>query len=139
MRWRSRPACTRAWQGFFQDFDILISPTVTISPRPWSELYPSEIDGQPTRTYFHWLALAYAVTNVGHPAISIPAGRDEHGMPFGIQIVGPRGGDALVLSVARALETVFAGNAELAPPRVDISMLEKAPPISAMPGFRAAD
>ncbi len=129
----------RAWQGFFQDFDILISPTVTISPRPWSELYPSEIDGQPTRTYFHWLALAYAVTNVGHPAISIPAGRDENGMPFGIQIVGPRGGDALVLSVARALETVFAGNAELAPPRVDISMLEKAPPISAMPGFRAAD
>lgn len=129
----------RAWQRFFEDFDILITPSVTISPRPWSELYPAEIDGEATRTYFHWLALAYAVTNVGHPAISIPAGRDESGMPFGLQVVGPRGGDALVLSVARALESLFAADPELAQPRVDIDALAKAPPISTMPGFRAPD
>jgi len=82
---------------------------VTLSPRPWTELFPSEIDGKPTRTYFHWLAAAYAVTIVGHPAISLPVGLDRNGMPFGLQIVGPRGGDAKVLAVAAALEAGALG------------------------------
>jgi len=66
-------------------------PSITISPRPWTELYPAQIDGKPTRTYFHWLALAYAATLPGHPALSLPVGLDHSGMPFGLQIVGPRG------------------------------------------------
>jgi Asp-tRNA(Asn)/Glu-tRNA(Gln) amidotransferase A subunit family amidase len=52
----------RRWQSFFQDWDVILTPSITISPRPWRELYPAEIDGRKTRTYFHWLALAYAVT-----------------------------------------------------------------------------
>ncbi|MBC7801719.1 MAG: amidase, partial [Gemmatimonadaceae bacterium] len=97
-------AIYRRWQAFFELYDVILSPAVTISPRPWSELFPAAIDGRPTRTYFHWLALAYAVTVVGHPAVSLPVGRDRHGMPFGLQIVGRRGGDAQVLAVAAALE-----------------------------------
>ncbi len=126
----------RGWQGFFQNHDILISPAITISPRPWTELYPAEIDGQPTRTYFHWLSLAYAVTLVGHPAISLPLGVDEAGMPFGLQIVGPRGGDALVMAVAAAIEAAVAGDASLARPVPDIAALKSAPPISGMPQFK---
>ncbi len=126
----------RLWQGFFAKHDIIISPAITISPRDWRELYPAEIDDQPTRTYYHWLALAYAVTLVGHPAISIPLGRDGAGMPFGLQIVGPRGGDALVLAVAAAIEAAVAGDAELARPVPDIAALAKAGPISAMPEFK---
>lgn len=76
------------WQRFFENHDVILSPAVTLSPRPWTELFPSEIDGKPTRTYFHWLAAAYAVTIVGHPAISLPVGLDRNGMPFGLQIVG---------------------------------------------------
>ena len=91
----------RAFAAFFTRYDVLVSPAITLSPRPWSELYPAEIDGAPTRSYFHWLALAYAVTLAGHPALSLPLGRDEAGMPFGLQIVGPRGGDALVLGSRR--------------------------------------
>ncbi|NKE46993.1 amidase [Roseomonas frigidaquae] len=126
----------RGWQGFFQNHDILISPAITISPRPWTELYPAEIDGQPTRTYFHWLSLAYAVTLVGHPAISLPLGVDEAGLPFGLQIVGPRGGDALVMAVAVAIEAAVAGDASLARPVPDITALKAAPPISGMQHFR---
>ncbi|MGG5808204.1 amidase [Falsiroseomonas sp. CW058] len=129
----------RNWQGFFASHDIILSPAITISPRPWSELYPAEIDGTPTRTYFHWLALAYAVTLVGHPAISIPLGLDRAGMPFGLQIVGPRGGDALVLAVATAIERAVAGDARLARPVPDLARLKAAPPISAMPGFKTWD
>ena len=125
----------RRWQSFFRDYDVIITPTITISPRPWSELYPAEIDGVPTRTYFHWLSLAYAVTLPGHPAVSLPVGLDHNGMPFGLQIVGPRGGDAFVLAVAAALETALAGDQRTARPLPDIAKLKAAAPISSMPNF----
>lgn len=127
------------WQKFFQRFDVIVSPAVTISPRPWRELYPATIDGQPTRTYFHWLALAYAVTVVGHPAISLPVGVDNAGMPFGLQIVGPRGGDAQVLAVAAALESLLGAARETARPVPDVASLAKARPLRESEGFIGFD
>jgi len=125
----------RRWLRFFDDFDVILSPSVTISPRPWSELFPASIDGAPTRTYFHWLALAYAVTTVGHPAISLPVGLDRNGMPFGLQIVGRRGGDAQVLAVAAALERLLAEDPRTARPVPNIAALVAAPPLREAPGF----
>ncbi len=127
------------WQAFFETHDVVITPSITISPRAWSELYPAEIDGKPTKTYFHWLALAYAPTTVGHPALSLPVGLDRHGMPFGLQIVGRRGGDAQVLAVAAALESLLSGDPRTARPVPDIEKLRAAAPISGMPGFLGFD
>ena len=123
------------WQAFFAVHDVLITPSITISPRPWTELAPTEIDGVQTRSYFHWLALAYAVTLAGHPAISLPVGLDRHGLPFGLQIVGPRGGDAYVLGVAAALEAALAGDARTARPVPDLARLRAAGRVADMPGF----
>ena len=125
----------RRWVRFFDDFDIILSPAVTISPRPWSELFPADIDGKPTRTYFHWLALAYAVSTVGHPAASLPVGLDRSGMPFGLQIVGRRGGDAQVLAAAAALEHLLAEDPRTARPVPDIAALAAAAPLRDAPGF----
>jgi Asp-tRNA(Asn)/Glu-tRNA(Gln) amidotransferase A subunit family amidase len=135
----AQTAIYRRWQSFFERFDVILTPAITISPRSWRELYPAEIDGQKTRTYFHWLAMAYAVTIVGHPAVSLPVGLDRNGMPFGLQIVGPRGGDAKVLRVAAALEALLAGDPRTARPVPDIEALAKAPPISGMEGFLGFD
>jgi Asp-tRNA(Asn)/Glu-tRNA(Gln) amidotransferase A subunit family amidase len=129
----------RSWQAFFQHHDVILTPSITISPRSWRELFPAEIDGKPTRTYFHWLALAYAVTLPGHPAVSLPVGVDRNGMPFGLQIVGPRGGDAMVLAVAQALETLLAGDVRTARPVPDLSKLRAAPPICEAEGFLGFD
>jgi len=123
------------WQKFFERYDLLITPSVTIQPRAWSELYPSEIDGKPTRSYYHWLALAYAVTVVGHPAISLPLGTDAGGMPFGIQIIGKRHGDAKLLAAGLALEFFCASEPDLAPPVPDIATLATAPALRDAPGF----
>ncbi len=123
------------WQEFFRDFDVILTPAITISPRPWTELFPKEIDGKPTRTYVHWLSMAYAVTVVGHPAVSLPVGRDRAGMPFGLQIVGPRGGDSRVLQVAAALEAALANDPRTRRPVPDIAALKAATPISEMPHF----
>jgi amidase len=113
----------RRVQRFFEEFDVLISPTVPISPFPWEQLYLSEMNGAPLRTYFHWLALTYGITLTGHPAISIPCGVDERGMPFGLQIVGPHKGDRFVLGVAHALEQALARHPELSRPVPNLDTL----------------
>ena len=125
----------RNYLGFFDQHDVLITPAICCSPRDWRELYPAEIDGKPTRTYFHWLSLAYYVTITGHPALCLPMGKDSRGMPFGLQIVGPRGGDALVLGVAHAIEQACLGDALLARPKPDLKALRAAKPISQMDEF----
>jgi amidase len=127
------------WQAFFKNHDVILTPSVTISPRSWRELYPKEIDGRPARTYFHWLALAYAVTLPGHPAVSLPVGLDRNGMPFGLQIVGPRGGDAQVLAAAHALEALLAGDPRTARPVPSLTKLLAAPPIRDAEGFLGFD
>jgi Asp-tRNA(Asn)/Glu-tRNA(Gln) amidotransferase A subunit family amidase len=131
----AQTAIYRRWQAFFENHDVIITPSITISPRPWTEIHPAEIDGRATRSYFHWLAMAYAVSLVGHPAVSLPVGVDQAGMPFGLQIVGPRGGDAVVLRVAAALETLLAADPATARPKPDLNALRAAPPISAAPHF----
>nr|WP_294507491.1 amidase family protein [uncultured Rhodopila sp.] len=132
-------AIYRRWQTFFERFDVILTPSITISPRSWRELYPAQIDGQPTGSYYQWLALAYAVTVAGHPAVSLPVGLDRNGMPFGLQIVGPRGGDALVLRVAAELEASLGVDARTARPVPDIAALKAAPAISSMEGFLGFD
>ena len=132
-------ALSRRWHDFFTRYDILLAPTCTISPRPWRELYPAEIDGKATKSYFHWLALAYAVTLAGHPSLSLPVGLDRNGMPFGVQVIGPRGGDMLVLAVAAALEGLLAHDVSTARPKPDIVKLKAASPIAEMDSFRAFD
>ena len=57
--------------------------------------------GLPTEVY------NTAVQNVtGHPAISLPAGRCDNGVPFGLQLTGPRFRDAMLLDLAQAWERV---------------------------------
>ncbi|MBN9887072.1 amidase [Salipiger abyssi] len=129
----------RAWQAFFETTDYLISPAVCISPRNWHELYPTEIDGVATKSYYHWLAMAYASTIPGHPSITIPCGRDTNNMPFGLQIVGKRHDDLGVLAVAAELEAVIAGLSDLAPRGPDIAALAAAPRLSEAPGFLTFD
>ena len=135
----AQTALYRRWQTFFAETDVLLTPAITVSPRPWRELYPREIDGVATRSYFHWLGLAYSATLAGHPALSLPMGLDAKGMPFGLQVIGPRGGDALVLAVAAAIEAAVAGDAALARPLPDLDALRRASPISATEGFLGFD
>lgn len=109
-------------------YDLIISPTVPVSPFPWTQLYAAEVDGQTMKNYYHWLALTYVVTMSTNPAISIPCGRDEHGMPFGLQITGKLYGDGRVMAAAHALEQAFDSNPELKRPTPDLSKLLEARP-----------
>jgi Asp-tRNA(Asn)/Glu-tRNA(Gln) amidotransferase A subunit family amidase len=125
----------RDWQVFFETTDFVLCPAVTISPRDWHEAYPREIDGVTTKSYYHWLAMAYASTLAGHPAITIPVGRDSLGMPFGLQIVGRRFDDLHLLQIAAEIEALLADDPEFGKPAVDLDALATAPRLADRPGF----
>lgn len=97
----------RSAVAFFNDHDLLITPTCGVSPWPKHEIYPKRVAGRETPNYFDWVRMTYAVTLLNHPAISIPCGVDERGLPFGLQLVAPRGKEAFLLQAAMALEAVL--------------------------------
>jgi Asp-tRNA(Asn)/Glu-tRNA(Gln) amidotransferase A subunit family amidase len=113
----------RRFLEFMADYDALICPAMAVPPFPHAQLYVEEINGQPMRTYFHWLALAYGLTLTAHPVACIPCGRDHTGMPFGIQVCGRRFGDRRTLAIAAALERFLEGIPELARPVPDLAAL----------------
>ena len=104
-------------------YDLLLAPVSPVSPFPWTELYAREVDGQPMHNYYQWLGLTYVVTLATNPALSLPCGTDEQGMPFGLQVIGRLNDDAMLLAAAQALEQAFAGDATLRRPLPDIDRL----------------
>ena len=118
----------RRFQETFRDYDLVLSPTVPVTPFPWTQLYLAEMEGKPLRNYYHWLALTYFITLATNPAISIPCGVDQKGMPFGLQVVGRARGDAEVLAAAHAMEQAFAAIPALTRPRPDLAKLTKPTP-----------
>lgn len=87
--------------------DLLIVPTTPAgAPRVSAEILDN---GEEARRGLMRLVAPFDLT--GHPALSIPAGRDAKGMPLGAQLVGALGADALVIRVAEALEAAGQGAA----------------------------
>jgi Asp-tRNA(Asn)/Glu-tRNA(Gln) amidotransferase A subunit family amidase len=113
----------RRVNAFLEDWDVIIAPTAAVTPFPHSQLFVEEIDGEAMPTYMRWLALAYAPTMALCCACNVPTGLDHKGMPFGIQVIGPRGSDLQVLQVALALETAFADDPVTARPEPDLAKL----------------
>jgi Asp-tRNA(Asn)/Glu-tRNA(Gln) amidotransferase A subunit family amidase len=97
----------RSAVSFFDDFDLLITPTCAVSPWPKHEIYPKRVAGRETANYFDWVRMTYGITLLNHPSISIPCGLDASGLPFGLQLVAPRGKDAFLFQAAMALEAVL--------------------------------
>ena len=93
---------------FASGFDLLIGPTTPCTAWPLDRLGPNRIDGVPVGPRAH-AAFTPFFNHALCPAISIPAGRDRHGLPIGLQLVGPRLSDTRLLAVAARVETLLAG------------------------------
>jgi Asp-tRNA(Asn)/Glu-tRNA(Gln) amidotransferase A subunit family amidase len=118
----------RRFAKAFEQYDLILAPVTPVTPFSWTELYAGQIDGQAMRNYYHWLGLTYVVTLATNPALSLPCGADEHGMPFGLQLIGRLHGDAQLLAVAQALEQAFEATPALCRPKLDIDALRVARP-----------
>jgi Asp-tRNA(Asn)/Glu-tRNA(Gln) amidotransferase A subunit family amidase len=108
---------------FFRDVDVLIAPASSVSPFPHKQLFVETINGEAMPTYMRWLAITYAPTMALACSAVLPCGVDHKGMPFGIQVIGPKGSDARVLEATYALERVLAENKETARPVPDLRKL----------------
>jgi amidase len=89
---------------FFARYDALVCPVSQVPPFPVEQQYVTEIDGQPMETYIDWMRSCYYISVIGHPAISVPAGFTEAGLPVGLQIVGRHQGELALLQLAHAYE-----------------------------------
>lgn len=121
---REQVALIHKMSDLFEDYDLLITPGVSIPPFPWKDLNPRHIDGNAVENYMAWLALTSSLTVVGNPVVALPCGLDVQGTPFGIQVVGPIHSDHRLISLAIAIEQAFAEVESLSRPR----------PVMARPG-----
>lgn len=118
----------RKFQELFEDYDLVLGPTIGVTPFPWKQLYVEETEGRKLRNYYHWLAPTYWITLTTNPAISLPCGTDHEGMPFGLQVIGRFRGDGEVLGAAHAMEQAFNSIPELKRPLPNLGKLDRPVP-----------
>ncbi len=82
---------------FFEQFDFLISPVT-----PTTAFTIGEKTEDPLQMYLADIFTVQANV-VGNPAVSIPNGLDDQGMPIGIQIMAPYFGEEKMLAFASYL------------------------------------
>ena len=84
-----------------QHYDILVTATVPVLPFTADREVPP---GWPHRRWWTWTPLTFPFNITGQPAISVPCGFSAGGLPIGVQFVGPRHREDLVLKVAHAYQ-----------------------------------
>ena len=89
---------------FFERYKFLVMPVVQVVPFDVTVEYPTDVAGEAMTTYLDWMESCWCITVTGHPAISVPCGFTDEGLPVGVQIVGRRGDDLGVLRLAHAYE-----------------------------------
>ncbi len=101
---KQRTALYQSTREFMNTYEFLIAPVSQVPPFDIDQRYITEINGQPMETYIDWMRSAYYITATGHPAISVPCGFTEDGLPIGMQIVGRHQADFAVLQLAYAFQ-----------------------------------
>jgi amidase len=97
----------RAVAPFFDHYDILLTPTLALPPQPLGT-YDQNAAGMNARDWFdHIIAFTpfCALFNMtGQPAITLPLGRTQTGLPLGCHFVGRLGAESTLLALAANLE-----------------------------------
>ena len=106
-----RVTLSRRALEFFATYDLLLTPATIVPPFPVEQRYPTECDGvtfgDSFENYLDWLAIAYAITMVCCPALSLPCGFTSDRLPVGLQIAGPPRSEARILAAAKVMEDIL--------------------------------
>ena len=79
-------------------------PTVQVPPFDVEEEYPTSVAGVTMQTYIDWMESCWHISLTGSPAISVPCGFTDEGLPIGVQIVGRPWEEERVLAISQCVE-----------------------------------
>jgi aspartyl-tRNA(Asn)/glutamyl-tRNA(Gln) amidotransferase subunit A len=96
---KARTILINELNALFERYDVLIGP---VAPTP--AFLIGENINDPIKMYLADI-MTVPASLAGIPAISVPAGSTDSGLPIGVQIMGPRRSDAQLLSLAGSMES----------------------------------
>lgn len=99
---------------FFDEYELLIAPSVLCPPFDVNRRYIEAWDGVAFEGYMGWLVLTYAVTMMACPVMAMPAGFTASGLPVVVQVIGPPRSEERLFSMAAHIEHLL-GVAGLTP------------------------
>ena len=104
-----RDSFIQMWEQFFDRWDALLCPvamTTAFEHCPMGT--PLPVDGEPAE---YWDIVGYSApfNLTGHPAVVLPLGKDQNGLPIGVQIVGRRWGEERLLTIAKTIAPFTGG------------------------------
>ena len=88
----------------FDEVDVLLCPTTAVPAFPAGGPPPSTINGRELATPAMATPFTMLANLCWNPAASVPAGMSSDGLPIGLQIIGPRHRDDIVMRLARIFE-----------------------------------
>jgi amidase len=87
--------------ALFDTYDVLALPSAQMWPFDVTLDWPRTLNGITMDTYHRWMEVVVPASLIGLPAISVPAGfGGPDDLPMGLQLIGRRGSDALLLDLA---------------------------------------
>jgi len=101
---RERSELGIAMGAFHQTYHLLVTPTEPIAAFAAGAEVP---EGSAGRGWPSWTPFTYPFNMTHQPAATVPCGFSAAGLPIGVQVVGPRHADALVLSACAAIESAL--------------------------------
>ena len=102
-----RSALFHRMDEFLHTYDALLCPATIVPPFPVVQRYVTHCNGVEFQTYVDWLLIAAVATLCACPAISVPCGFTQSGLPMGLQIITANRTDAKLLAVAKHIEDVL--------------------------------
>ena len=93
----------RRFADFFNDYDLLLTPAMAVTAFPVGE-HPASIAGRAVDPWWGYLPFTFPINMSGQTAASVPCGFSAAGLPVGLHIVGPAGGEGRTLRAMAAFE-----------------------------------
>jgi amidase len=110
-----RTAWYQAVRQFFETYDYFVVPTAQLFPFDVNLRWPQEIAGRKMETYHEWMKGVLPITMSGCPALAVPAGFGDAGLPIGIQIVAPIHAELACLQLAYGYDTATSWSTKRLP------------------------
>ncbi len=102
-----RTALYRRTTALLEEHDVLALPVTQVTPFAVEQEFPTEVAGVPMHGYLEWMRSCSRVSATTLPAISVPAGFTDAGLPVGLQLVGAPRGERALLALAAAVEELL--------------------------------